>query len=206
MKIDHRENVLMLREMSIFNPKCIIAIDGMNCSSEPFRNKRSWGPEGLPQYVSQFVINGEEWSVITAYTYDGFIEWQPIKRSTTASDMRDFLKFRLSRRDLPGNVGFLDNASVNRTDEVRQSLDDTFQGLWRNNGKYSPYLSPVERDMSNVCSYITARENMRMRPIDLINEALHYYSVEITSGRAAAPGNWNTFVNNHNHYLTSGLN
>ena len=41
MKIDHRENLLMLREMSIFNPKCIIAIDGMNCSSESFRNKRS---------------------------------------------------------------------------------------------------------------------------------------------------------------------
>ena len=41
-------------------------------------------------------------------------------------------------------------------------------------------------------------------PVELINEAFTYYSDCTETGRAAAPGNWNILVNNHNFYLAHG--
>ena len=93
-----------------------------------------------------------------AFTELGFLPggWKIFSDTVTEIQVREFVES--IKNSLPlFAYGLFDNASNQRTDDVRIAIEDVFGGYFMYCSPYSPELKPIERGFSLVKQYI--REN-----------------------------------------------
>ena len=96
----------------------------------------------------------------------------------------------------------LDNASNQKTPEVRQKAQEVFAGKYRYVCTYSPELKPIERGFSNVKRFIRERDNevfWQNNPIGLIESAFQNYRAGTLGGREAF-NHFRIYYDNHDIY------
>ena len=102
----------------------------------------------------------------------------------------------------------LDNASVNKTDQIVRLLLGKFHGHFSYSPRYSPRYKPVERGLSLVKRYIRLREAAgalrTLTPQALIHEGFYRYSIWGPEG-CKASRHWKYYKAYHSNYLRSFL-
>jgi hypothetical protein len=84
---------------------------------------RKWGyaPIGLPAMAKRWLKKSERWSVLPAYTINGYIEAVTYQGSITAEIFEDWLEYQAlpNCNRWPGDRNIImDNASIHKSDRV----------------------------------------------------------------------------------------
>lgn len=102
----------------------------------------------MPATVSQDLKRSKRWSILPAYTIDGYITWEIYQSSITAALFNDFVKNQvlpLCSRDGhgPRSVLVLDNARTHWNEELKEMCAEANVLLARL-PPYSPDFNPIE--------------------------------------------------------------
>jgi hypothetical protein len=173
------QQIEFLRAIAHISEELIVDIDGMVQTAEDFYNKYGWSPIGEECHRPQINIGGQRYAVHAAFTQLGFIHHAVFIQNVTDEEVREFVN---SLRDkLPANAfGLFDNASNQRTPNVRETIEEVFGGRYMYCSPYSPELKPIERGFALVKAYIRERDQLLQyadNHMALINEAFTYYSI-----------------------------
>lgn len=163
----------------------LVDIDGMVETDDDFLKRYGWSPRGEECRQAQLYIGGQRYAVHAAFTELGFIGWMIFPDTVTEIQVREFVES--IKNSLPlFAYGLLDNASNQRTDNVRKAIEDVFGGYFMYCSPYSPELKPIERGFSLVKGFIREHEaEWKEDHIGLINAAFHHYSVGQPGGLQA---------------------
>ena len=81
--------------------------------------KYGWAPKGSTPHMYLSFKRSERWSILPAYTSDGFIAWEIIQGSFDAELFDDFIKNQVlpqcSPYPGPKSVLIMDNAPIHRS-------------------------------------------------------------------------------------------
>ena len=199
---DPVEQVAFLGRIAHVAARRLVDIDGMVQTPQDFYKKFGWAPRVEECRQQQIFIGGQSYAVHAAFTELGFLPggWRIFPNTVTEIEVREFVESIMDR--LPENAfGLFDNASNQRTDDVRVAIEAVFNGFFLYCSAYSPELKPIERGFSLVKRYIREHEsNWGVDHLGLINEAFHHYSVG-QSGGLQAYNLFKVYRENHEAYL-----
>ena len=87
--------------------------------------KHDWAPIGVTPHEYRLFKRSERWSILSAYTVDGYITWEIMQGSFTAELFEEFIEFKVLPRcnPYPGerSIIIMDNASIH-TSEVYSNV------------------------------------------------------------------------------------
>jgi hypothetical protein len=184
---DPVQQIAFLGDIAHVASNRLVDIDGMVQTDDDFYKRYGWAPRGEECRQAQLYIGRDSYAVHAAFTELGFLPggWKIFPGTVTEIQVREFVE---SIRDsLPlFAYGLFDNASNQRTDDVRRAIEDVFDGFFMYCSPYSPELKPIERGFSLVKRYIRDKEaEWGEDHIGLINAAFHHYSVGQPGGLKA---------------------
>ena len=204
---DPEEGLAFLEIIAFVNPKKIIDIDGINSNPDSFLEKRGWAIRGERSIRYHLQIAGKSYSCLGAFTYEGFVAWVVFDGTTSAIDVIEFIEDEVRNVVDRDSFCIIDNAAVNKTDDVVRSLHNVFRGMFKYSPRYQPRFKPIERAFSMIRKYIRKEESngvLRngMTPVQLINKAFTIYSKWGTKSHVAK-NLWNRYFANHEFYINS---
>ena len=99
-----------------------------------------------------------------------------VEGSIDSEIFKSFLTDEVADALVPGMVGLLDNAAINHTQEVRDVMENVFNGSYLFAVPYSPDLKPVERLFAEVKDLLRYREDDAVQnPIGVILEVSDFF-------------------------------
>jgi len=111
-----------LRKLSQWAADQLVLIDESAANECTSDRKTGWAPIGITPFENKPFKRSERFSVLPAYTIDGFITWQMRQGSFTAELFEEFIENKVLPRcnPYPGprSIIVLDNAPIHRA-EVR---------------------------------------------------------------------------------------
>lgn len=166
----------------------LIDIDETASSPEQYLRVYGYAPKGRKCYKTQFISGQRHFTVIAAYSVDGFLAWSIIEDAVTAENIVNFMQ-QLAPLIVNGfNFLLLDNASVDRTAEVVDALHQCSHGAYVFSPKYSPDLKPFERGFANIKRLLRYNEErVTQNPVEYLNRAFHIYSINGPRGYRGKP-------------------
>jgi hypothetical protein len=199
--VDHGRRYEYFQDLSHVHPHRLVDLDGMAASRKQFEEKYGWSPIGEDAILMQLALDGRMYSVVSAYTPFGFLCWEIfVDEAMDAAMFQNFLRERLQPLLRDNDFGILDNASVHKTDESLQALEDVFQGRFRFSVEYCFIDKPIERGYSNIKNFIRGSIRNGDDIIAKINEAFELYSVNGLRGRHAYH-HFDRYIENHERFL-----
>ena len=114
--------------MALLHPDVMIDVDESASSPQHFIQKYGWAPVNDPCVQHQFYILNKYYSVIAAYTTNGFIKWSIYEGTITSIEFCEFMDQVLRPYVRPFHIGIFDNASYHKTNESLQMIDNVFRG------------------------------------------------------------------------------
>lgn len=124
-----------------------------------------WSPRGMRAYITQDLRRSKRWSLLPAYTVNGYLEWIIYQGSITAAMFNDFV------RDLilphcgsytasePLSVIICDNASVHHNCELAEMCEQAGVRL-EYLPPYSPDLNPIETSFATLKAWIKRHQDI----------------------------------------------
>ena len=198
---DPNAQIDFMDEVSVVPPENLVDMDGLVQNSNDFQSKYGWSQRGDDCIRIQITLFGKTYAVMAAYTPIGFICWTIYEGTVSGAHVVTFLE-KLSDEIDDDSFLILDNASNQKTLEVRQKAQEVFAGKYRYVSTYSPELKPIERGFSNVKRFIRERDNdvfWQNNPIGLIESAFRNYSAGTVGGREAL-NHFRIYYDNHDIY------
>jgi len=176
---DPVEGLDFLETIAFVHPRHMIDIDGMNNNPDSFLDKYGWAIKG--QRSIRHHLDGKSYSCLAAFTEKGFVAWVIINGTTTGENVESFIRDEVSQVVDRDSFCIIDNASVNKTDDVLYSLHTVFHGRYKFSPRYQPRFKPIERAFSMVRKFIRQKEAQGvlrngMSPTELIDKAFRTYS------------------------------
>ena len=105
------------RRISGYSPRQLVFLDESACSEKASRCRTGWSPFGIAPQVRQPLHSRERFSILPAYTLDGFLAYRIIPGSYNKDRFLDFVGecvLPLLQRDW--HVICLDNVSTHRNE------------------------------------------------------------------------------------------
>ena len=198
---DPNAQIDFMDEVAVVPPENLVDMDGLVQNSNDFQSKYGWSPSGDECIRMQITLFGKTYAVMAAYTPIGFICWTIYEGTVSGAHVVTFLE-KLSDEIDDYSFLILDNASNQKTPEVRQKAQEVFAGKYRYVCTYSPELKPIERGFSNVKRFIRERDNevfWQNNPIGLIESAFQNYRAGTLGGREAF-NHFRIYYDNHDIY------
>jgi hypothetical protein len=113
-----------LRDLEDRTADQLIFVDESAANERTGDRKYGWAPVGITPHESRSFKRSERWSILPAYTADGFIAWDIKHGSYTADSFEDFIENKLlplcNRFPLPRSIIVMDNAPIHQS-KVHQS-------------------------------------------------------------------------------------
>ena len=142
----------------------LIYIDESASNERTGDRKYAWGPVGLPSYSIQCLKRSKRWSILPAFSVDGYLTWMIHHGSITAQLFCDFIRYQVlplcSTDGIgPRSVLIMDNASCHRNEELEIMCRDanvTLAFL----PPYSPDYNPIETSFAILKAWI--RRNIEL--------------------------------------------
>ena len=137
-----------------------------------------------------------------AFTSLGFLHWKIFEETVDHSDVAEFIN-ELAPLLTANSVGLFENALNQRTNDIRNAINNAFAGKYFYCAAYSPHLKPIEHAFFLVRNYIqTCDQDLDYinNPEELINKVFARFKV----GSEHASVLYNEFFlyrNNHAMYL-----
>lgn len=197
------EQIEYLDRIMGVNPDDLVDVDGTIQNHADFLSRYGWGEKGARCVRHQIILQGNTYAVMAAYSTKGFLFYNIYDGTVTGSDVAKFLENLKVREGItPTSYLIFDNASNQKTEEVKIAAENEFDGRFMYCSPYSPELKPVEHGFSNVKEYIRQRDNLYEwvnNPVGLIKEAFNYYSKD-QSGGECARNHFQIYFDNHANY------
>ncbi len=94
----------------------LVFLDESAANERSAHRKYGWAPVGITPHEYKSIKRSERWSILPAYTADGFITWEIIQGSYSTELFNDFVEFNLlpfcNRFPGPRSIIVLDNARI----------------------------------------------------------------------------------------------
>lgn len=194
------EQIQYLDDIMSIHPDNLVDVDGMVQSKDDFFERYGWSYPGEACIRMQIVLRNKTYAVMAAYSTRGFLFYQIFEGTVKGTDVASFLNAFMHVTHLCNDVFMiLDNASNQKTQDVRDVAERVFRGRYMYCSPYSPELKPIERGFSNVKNYIRERDQdveWQSEPIKLIEAAFDYYSVSGLGG-CQAHNHFQIYCDNH---------
>ena len=128
----------------------------------PADRKYGWAPMGMPCVIKQELKRSKRWSILPAYTVDGYIAYEVHQGSITADIFNDFVQHKvlpLCNSSGPRSVLVMDNARIHWSAELEAMCSEAGVLLARL-PPYSPDFNPIETSFSILKQWM--RRNYRL--------------------------------------------
>jgi transposase len=207
-KVIQRQHILrddvaglqFLDRIAMFDPLKLVDIDETANNPESFLMKKGWAPIGDECIKQQICIGSKTYSTIAAVTPSGYIAWEIIEGNVTHDIFLHFLQMRLQPVLQPEQIAILDNARIHHVQEVRDCLENIFDGAYFFVPPYSPHLKPIEKCFKLVKEWIRDNEDAALgNPVRYINSAFEQFSIGGPRVESIF-GCWSDYFNNHNAF------
>lgn len=113
----------------------------------------------------QNLDRSQRWSILPAYTIDGYIAFEVHQGNTTAAILNEFVKNKLlplcSRNQGPRSILVVDDATINWNAELREMCAEANVALVRLPPQ-SPCLNPIEGSFSLLKGWIRKNKELVM--------------------------------------------
>lgn len=138
----------------------LVFIDESALSPRTGDRKRGWSPIGLPCSDIQMLRREKRWSVLPALTIHGYLH-DPliVQGSVTMEAFEQWFEVKLLPQLHAGQVVVMDNASIHRSDLVKQLCIERGVQL-EFLPPYSPDLNPIEESFNALKQWV--KGNIRM--------------------------------------------
>ena len=208
IKADPILELAFLKRIECEEADNLIDIDGSIQTEAAFYQRYGWSPKGKQCLQMQFILGMSSFAVHAAYSVDGFLYWKVFEAGEIVTDehVAAFICSLTAGNFIKENhVGLFDNASNQRTDRVRRTMERAFKGKYYYCSPYSPWLKPIEHGFSMVKKIIRSHdheEQWRYNPEGLIEFAFNHFRVGTVAGQAAS-AHFDGYRSNHASYLRS---
>ena len=138
-------------------------------SAEPYNagygdRKYGWAESGMPASIKRFLKRSERWSLLPAYSIEGYEDCLLFQGGITTAIFEDWLEHsllpRCGRWPEPKSIIIMDNCAIHRSQRVLDLC--AAAGVWiRWLPPYSPFLNPIEESFHDLKLYI--RKHYRKR-------------------------------------------
>jgi len=102
-----------------WNADQLIFIDELATNERTSNRKYGWAPVGVTPHETRPFKRSERWSLLPAYTIDGFITWDIRHGSYTAEAFEEFIENKVlplcNPYPLPRSVLVMDNAPIHQS-------------------------------------------------------------------------------------------
>jgi hypothetical protein len=110
-----------------WTPEQLVYVDESACNERTSDRKYGWSPVGLPAQVVRSYKRSERWSILPAYTYEGFLDWDIMQGSYNAQLFALFIETQVLPHTMPfpgpRSVIIMDNAKIHRSEVCICSLN-----------------------------------------------------------------------------------
>jgi hypothetical protein len=187
------------------DPIVVADVDENSASRNKLKNIWAWSACGdeAPILQEDIFLLGYSFSVISAYTYYGFLCWTIYEGTITSLEVEDFLRDELGPLLDPQNFVIVDNATNHGTVRVRRALEDVTGGNWDYAPPYSYNMKPCEKGLSMVVTWARGKTDTchtKQDVVNLLDEAFYVHSVNGEHSDKAM-NHWGQFAENHFAYL-----
>jgi hypothetical protein len=108
-----------LRKLADWTADQLIFIDESAANERTADRKYGWAPVGTTPYTTRSFKRSERWSILPAYTMDGFMTWDIRHGSYTAESFEEFIENKILPRcnpfPMPRSVIIMDNAPIHQS-------------------------------------------------------------------------------------------
>jgi hypothetical protein len=141
-----------------------------------FIRKRGWSPIGLPCLDIQRLGRDKRWSVLPALTVEGYLEGLLIVEGAVTMDLfEEWFEEKVLPQLRPGQIVIMDNASIHRSDLVKD-LCLTAGVQLEFLPPYSPDYNPIEPSFNTLKLWV--KRHIRMSCLFVDFGAFMAYAVE----------------------------
>jgi len=162
-----------MAQLSQWTAEQLVFLDESAADERNKDRKFGWAPVGLPAAVSTLFRRSERWSVLPAYTVNGYLAWEVRQGSYTAELFNAFVRDKVlpecSPFPGPCSVIVLDNAPIHRNQvhstkeiddilliylqELREMCEDAGV-LLEFLPPYSPDFNPIEQSFAQLKAWM----------------------------------------------------
>ena len=105
-----------IRKLSGWTAEQLIFVDESAANERTAHRKYGWAPIGVTPVETRDFKRSERWSILPAYTVDGFIDWEIVHGSFTGGLFQEFIENKVLPRcnPYPGprSIIVMDNAPI----------------------------------------------------------------------------------------------
>ena len=127
--------------------------------------KYGWAPLNMAPFVSEEFKRSKRWSLLPAFTVNGYLSWIILQGSVTQDIFIDFVRDHVLSycgnfdRSEPLSIIICDNASVHHSPELVRMCHDAGV-LLKYLPPYSPDLNPIETSFSVLKAWIKRHQDL----------------------------------------------
>src|SRR5437667_6735536 len=107
---------MWLDQLASWDAKQLIFLDESAANERTGDRKYGWAPVGVTPHESRLFKRSKCWSILPAYTTEGFITWEIVHGSFTAETFKEFIENKVlpfcNLFPLPRSVIVMDNAPI----------------------------------------------------------------------------------------------
>ena len=111
---------MWVRKLVEFTPKQLVFIDESAANERTANRKYGWAPIGVSPHVYQSIKRSERWSILPAYTVDGFMNWEIVHGSYDKALFNAFIQCKVlpfcSPFPGPRSVLVMDNCRIHHSE------------------------------------------------------------------------------------------
>jgi transposase len=143
------------RKMIFWDARYICFIDESACNERTAGRRRGWSPRGAPANIKRHLKKSERWSVLPAYSIEGYIAPITFQGSITAEIFEQWLEELVLPACIDRNIDriIMDNASIHRGPRIQELCDNARIKL-EYLPPYTPILNPIENSFKDLKEWI----------------------------------------------------
>ncbi|RDL42209.1 uncharacterized protein BP5553_02188 [Venustampulla echinocandica] len=152
----NRELVLAYqRRMVFWDPRRICFVDESAYNERTASRRREWAPYGAPANIKRLLTRSDRWSILPAYTIDGYMEQIIYQGSITTEIFENWLANLVLPKCVARGINILimDNASIHRNERVKE-LCTAWGVQLECLPPYCPFLNPMEESFADIKNYL----------------------------------------------------
>jgi len=140
--------------MTKYQPEQLIFLDETACAERMSHRSKGWSPYGITPTVLRPLKKSDRFSVLPAYTLEGWLTYTIVQGGVDKITFIDFLENKLlplCQRDW--SVICLDNCAIHYSDEITQLCSDAGVSL-EYLPPYSPDFNPIEEAFAELKAWM----------------------------------------------------
>jgi transposase len=145
-------------QLSQWKSEQMVFVDESAANERTADRKWGWAPIGMPCIFEQALKRTKKWSLLPAYTVEGFLTWGIQRGSYHKEDFNDFIRYRVLPLMNPypheqNSILVMDNARIHKSDVLLSPttlIEQELENMCYEAGVLLEYLPPYSPDFNPI--------------------------------------------------------